>query len=583
MRLLRLLAASLMCFALFAGAGRADATAGAAPPSPLRLIPAEADLLLQIKDPCRLAELVRKLDLLQQVQAFTLVKEQLDSTQARCARQLLAHVEKTLGKKWPDLLDRLAGGGAAVGVKFAAGNAPFVLVVQGKDEKLTQKFLELAVAVAEDELARQESKDVIVKGDYHGVPGYKIGKDFLVTRLGAALVLSNHKDALAKAIDLHLGKETRSLAVHPRVAEADKLLPEAPLVNLWVNLAPLQASPQGKDLYKTPRDNFALTVLFGHYLDVFGRAPFACAGLCAKKDGFLLTFRAPRGRDGMGIDRDLHLPAPEQDGGLPLLAPKGVLYSSRFYLDVSRIWTDRAKLFPEMQAEGLASFDKSSGRFLGGVKLSGLLTAAGSRHRLVVVKQAKSGYQKVTKQPVPAFAFITETRDKKFGRYVDTLLRVGGLAATTQFNLALTEETHNGCEIVGYRFDEKAELKGDDADIRFNFSPCYVQVGNQFVFCSTIELGRELVDLLVAEKKNPGKSKGGASDCFYAAGFAELLASAKDQLITQTILDQAVPPAEAKEQVQAIIKLVQNLGTLTSSANFGAKEFHYDIRLRTGK
>src|SRR6185437_8166875 len=117
-------------------------------------------------------------------------------------------------------------------------------------------------------------------------------------------------------------------------------------------------------------------------------------------------------------------------------------------------------------------------------------------------------------------------------------------------------------EIVGYRFDDKTEpkegdvLKQDVNDIRFNFSPCYVRVDNQFLLCSTIELCRELIDILVAEKKNPSKSKLPASDRFSAAGFAQLLGGVKDQLIAQTILDQAVPPGEAREQVQAFIKLV---------------------------
>ena len=55
-----------------------------------------------------------------------------------------------------------------------------------------------------------------------------------------------------------------------------------------------------------------------------------------------------------------------------MLEPKGVLYSSSFYFDFSSIWKDRAKLFPKVQADGLTAFDKSSGRVLGGVKISKL-------------------------------------------------------------------------------------------------------------------------------------------------------------------------------------------------------------------
>src|SRR5207247_1373713 len=154
------------------------------------------------------------------------------------------------------------------------------------------------------------------------------------------------------------------------------------------------------------------------YLDVLGRTPYVAAGLCREKDGFLLTFRMPRGRKGMGSDRALHLPPAGQSGSLPLLEPRGVLYSESSYLDQGRIWRDRAKLFP--------------------VKLK------------------------------------------------------------------LVEEKHAGCVIVGYRFLEDAPLKQDVNDIRFNFSPCFARAGNQFVFCSTLELCRELVDILQKESKSPG-------------------------------------------------------------------------------
>jgi hypothetical protein len=597
MRLLRLLAVGLVGAALCAGTGRADTPAKTpvanapgspeqgvdTPRSPIRLIPAQADLLIQVRSPRRLVELVRNLDILQQIQTLPFVKEQLGGTQARRARQLLAYAEKQLGGKWPKLLDGIAGGGAALGLKFG-NDAPAVLVVQGTDEKMVEKFVDLAVEIVKDELARQEVKAPINKGKYHGIPIYHVGP-FIAGRAGAAIVVSNNKDALERSLDIYRGKEKNSVAGRPEIAEAARLLPQSPLANLWVTLKPLHDSPMGKELYKTPRDNSQLTVLVGHYLDLFGRSPFFCAAVAEQQDGFLVSARLPRGRDGMGPDAALFLPPAGQPGSRPLLEPKGVLYSSSFYFDFPNIWKERNKLFPKVQADGITAFDKSSGRVLGGVKLSKLLESAGAYHRLVAVKQPESSYKKKPANRIPAFAFITEMREPdRFGRTMETALRAGGLIASTQFSMKLDEQTHQGFEIVGYRFDEKAELKQDVDNFRFNFSPCFVRVNDQFVFCSSIELCRDLVDLLVAEKKSPGQSSPARTrDRFYASGAAELLDSFRDTLITQTILDQAVPPGEAKEQVEALIKLIRTLGTLTNSGEIGEKEFRYDIRFSRGK
>src|SRR5262245_60190720 len=171
MRSYRPLAAGLACLALVAAAARAEA-----PRSPLRLLPAETDLLVEVKQPRQLVEALTNLDVLKQLRQFSAVKEQLDSTQARRFFQFVAYVEKELGAKWPELLDRLAGGGAAVGLKFGPDPAPFLLVVQGTDEALTKKFTKLFLEVTEQELARQESKDRPVKGSYQGIETVRIGE-----------------------------------------------------------------------------------------------------------------------------------------------------------------------------------------------------------------------------------------------------------------------------------------------------------------------------------------------------------------------------------------------------------------------
>jgi len=587
-----------------ASAVRADATQPVA--SPLRLIPAEADLLLHIRQPARLLDSVQKQDVVGKLQALPAIKEQLDGTAARRLRQILAHFEKTLGAKYPDLIDRLAGGGIALATKFG-NKQPTLVIVQGKDEKLMQQFLECGVEVIEAELSRQDAKQKVQKGEYLGIPGYRIG-DLYLARVDATLVVSNNKDAMARALQLHRGKEgspkrergsaNGSLATHPAIVEAGKLLPAKCLATMWINMEPAHQSEAGKNLYKSPRDEPLLTVLFGSYLDVLGRTPYVCAGLVEETNGYTITLRAPRGRESMGPDRLLHQPPDGQPGSRPLLEPKGVLYSTSFYRDVASIWKDREKLFPKGVADNLTKSDKSSGLALGGVKLSRLLESVGPYQRVVVVNQGKTTYKKQPQSRIPGFALVSELRDPEgFGKRMDSLLRVGGLFLTAQLKLELKEETYKDIKLVAYRFDEKAVLKDDATYSRFNYTPCFARVGNQFIFSSTVELGRDLVDLLLIEQKSPSKSdpglggaRGGgpsfsqtAVDRYYANGFADLLQTQEDALITQTILDQAVPPGEAKKQVEAFIRLVRTTGGMTTSASFEAKTTRFDIQFRLRK
>ena len=163
--------------------------------------------------------------------------------------------------------------------------------------------------------------------------------------------------------------------------------------------------------------------------------------------------------------------------------------------------TARSSL-PKVAAQGFDQAEKNLGRFLAGRKLSELLTQVGPYHRFVAAAQAKSGYPKHPDQIIPAFAYNVSMRDPGFGQAMDGLLRAVALFAGVQFKLKLVEETVDGVTLVGYRFPEDGALPGDVNNIRFNFSPCFAAVGDQFFAASTIELGRELIQHAQAAEAN---------------------------------------------------------------------------------
>ena len=239
MRLFRPLAGGL----LYLGFLASTSFGADAPPSPLRLLPDQPDLVVQINQPRRLVESAVKLDLLKQLQTFSIVREQLDSTNARKGRQLLAYLERELGGKWPELFDKLAGGGIAVAATYRAEQSPALLVVQGKDEKLTEKFLKLALEVIEQELARQESKEKPVKGSYEDIDTVSFGKNFHLARVGAALLIASTEKELHAGLDRHLGKEKKSLADSTLLPEADKLLPKDAFATVWLNMETVRKAP----------------------------------------------------------------------------------------------------------------------------------------------------------------------------------------------------------------------------------------------------------------------------------------------------------------------------------------------------
>ncbi len=571
---------------LLAGLGLVLTAAARAetPPDPLRLVPEQAVVFLEVKQPRRLVETATSLPALDGVRELAPVEELLASTNARRGAQLLAYFEKELGDRGPVLLDRVAGGGIVLAVQADAQPPTALLVIQGRDEATQKHFAQAALTVIGQELARRDAKERPEKTTYRQVETVRIGKDLHAAVAGAALLVSNREAGLHAAIDRHLDRDRPSLAALPGVAEAGRQLSPDPLAVAWVNLETARKAPQAKGVYGLPRDNFLLTVAYNGILDVVGRAPYLCGGLYAGGDGIALRLQLPRGREGMSPAVATHVPLGDLPGSRPLLRPHGLLYSQSSYQDLGKFWEDRTQLFTPQQVKSFEDFDKRSGPFLAGTRFSQLLTEAGPYQRTVATTQTKPGYKTTPQTRLPAFGFVVEMREpEKFRKNMGAVLRGAALLFGTQANLKLTEEKEGDVTLVGYRFPEDRKLKGDDGNFRFNFSPCFFSVGNQFAVSSTLELGHELAGLLVREQKEGVRGCPEATRAVaFGEGGADFLRNYQDFFITQAILDQAATPQEARAQVQRLLELVRGLGRLEFTTQYNDRDTRFELRLTPG-
>lgn len=537
-----------------------------------KLVPPQANLILQVDRPRHLAERIIRHEVAQQALRLPFVSEAVNTADFERFLQLIAYFEKELGVPWPELIDKLAGGGLTIAARAGGENAPALVIVRGHDESFTRKFVDRLLQVIEQEQIRTESKERTQKASYRGIDGWQLSKDALLTRLGSTLIFTNKNDALKAVIDLHVAGG-KCLADRAEIASARKTLPADCHAWLWLDLAYAKESKEAKEQFALPSNDPLQLFIIGGWANTVFRAPYLLVGLYEEGEKFTLSARLPAGRDGMPEAMALHVP-PVGVGTLPLLRPKGTLYSQSFYFDVPSIWERRTQLFNDMIAKQFDQAQKDVGKFLPGSSLSKLLTQAGSHHRIVVATHTKKGYAAESSQVLPAFALVTTYRDPKFAKSFEGVLRGAALLATTQLQMKMNDEVHAGTKIVYYRFDEKAKVDGDPDNLRFNFTPCLASLHDQFIICSNIELCRELIDILNAERANPGKQSGLTAfrGTFYATGAADLLKSFEDQLLARVILDQAVRPVVASKRTAEIMEFVRSLGTLELSSTYEAKE-----------
>jgi hypothetical protein len=560
--------------------------AAAGPPaSPARYIPLKPDVLLGIPNPRDVVEALLAFEPLKQLPETAPVREFYDSTNFLRFKKLVAYFEKELGSPWPELLDRLAGAGAVFALQQQSPKAAVLVVIEGREPSVVQKFFKLSADIVDQELGRQEAKVKIERATYRETPTIHVGNEFHAAAAGPVILISNSKKTLHAAIGRVLSNESDTTAVS-NMTQAQKSLPPNPLAWGWLNLETTRKTPQGKEVFAQPRNEPALTVAFGGWLDMARRSPFLCGGLYRDNRGFRATLQMPAGRQGMPEEITVHVPPSDEAGALPLLEPNGVVMSSSYYLDLSKFWSERAKLFNPQQVKALEEFEKKSGPFLLGHRLGKLLAQAGTHHRFIVTDSSDTYRGEAAKETKLrlGYALVLDARDKNFGKAVGSMLRAAALLAGTQVKLKLVEEKHGSTTLVGYRVPDEFVNRPENRNnpLAYITSPCFAAVGDQFVVCSTMELGRELIGLLEKEAAEKGKGAQPLSTQtrVYGRGAAGLLRAAEEQLTGQAILNQAVSPAEAREQIDKTVAWVNHLGQLRIEARYGEHDFRLEIRYR---
>jgi len=568
----------LLLFAWFIAAPHC----AAAEPDPLRLVPDSADLVIQLRQPRKTLELGVGLASMQELRGFNQYRELFDSTAFNRFQQLVAHFEKELGAPWPELVDRLAGGGIVAAVRTGEGNQPAMLVVQGRDAALTRRFLQAARNVLQQELARQESKDEIKETQISGVEVLRVGDGLLACALDDALVLSNVDRGVAAAIELHQeSKKVRGITQLSRFKEARQHAHADCLAWGWLNLERVRQAPNLQDLQKFPGPLSPLYVFIGGWLDVARRAPYATASLRLDASGrHVLGLSLPRGTDDMpAVLARMHAPPPGQPGVLPPLMPPGTLFSHSFYLDLHEFWQKRDRILTGEQLDALEEANKAASPFLLATRFGDIIDKLGARHRLVATTQAASGYKTVPLVRIPSLAFVGELSDPEgFSQKVEPPLRAIGLLAALNVKMTYFEEKHGQHRIVGYRFAEDQANRDVANGILFNFSPCFVRVGDKFILSTTLELARSLVEELEKEKASPSANLSAAQRTSLGwQGVGAFLGSFREQLVTQIILQDGVGRADAEQQIQSLLDFLGRLGGVEGELVYGTNSFTWNF------
>lgn len=588
----RKLGVALLGWALVV-AGLAPAARAAEPSRAARLVSGDAIVYLEMLDPGAVIDRYADARVQSLLRAVPPYAKFAESQQYRELSMVAGFVAGALNTNVSDGLRELTGGGMVLAVEAQKGEKPkIVLIVTPRDPAFLARAHNTILTMARKDAADKGKPDPVKEGEYRGITGYSGGDGHVHAIVDGLLVISNNDAALKRVVDRALDKDkgqSSGSIVNDAVWKARRAeVATDALAWGFVRVDRLREMDANK--FRVPDQvNPVIALLFDPWVESARKAPWLAANVTWKADRMAANITLPTPPGGYSDALKKYFPAGE--GGAPaLVRPPGTIASVSLFRDLASIWEVRADLFPPEVVQGFAKLDTFAGQYFGGRDFgTGVLGALAGNWRLIVARQDYQTMDPVPDVKLPAFALVIDLKpgDDDFKQRLkvafQSFVGLANLGAAEQKSkappLELMTETVGGVTISSSRFMAvKGAPKDEPVHLRHNFSPSVAQVGDHFIFSSSLGLSRMLVKALQA----PGGKRSAETLVADVEGFelAELVEFNQARMVMQNMVDKGNDKATAEKEIGRLVDLLRYLGRGTLTARDNADNVQLKLNLQ---
>jgi len=471
--------------------------------------------------------------------------------------------------------------GALLGEQIAAGLAPdgdapgVVAVVRSMDAETAEHLVSVARGLA---AARKGDGAKVRAVSCGGVDATVLDEKLWFAALDRFLLMASSERLLEGVIG-RARAGSQAAANSPLMAALRAQAPDDALLRFAVDTRRIASTrPEGR-LLPPKSDNFFGAMLLGDLAELASRADRVCGSLDARGDELSLAIDVPGEPAALPVHFRSFGHASAQLP-LPLLAPAGTLMTIALRRDWARFWEDRVELCDPKTEKEFADLKTNLGLFFGGKSLpDDVLPRIGDEILFVLARQTYPGIAQppLVKFPAGAFVWRAKADPEKLGR--DFAIGVHsflglinlGRAQENQTPLLPFVEPFEGVTVWGGRCLSDDERPADPA--RFNISPAACWVGDRVIVSSSEELLHALVRELqrpITVAAAPGRSGLAPAGCTSflrvdGAAAQALALDDRDVLVSNAVLNDGKPQAEAEAQIDLLCELLGQLSHATLS------------------
>jgi hypothetical protein len=314
------------------------------------------------------------------------------------------------------------------------------------------------------------------------------------------------------------------------------------------------------------------------------QAPYLGASL-GHHDGLVrLRLELPRTGAAIGAPRAWFFASEPNERAL---TPPGTIGTFTMFRDLAGLWLARDELFDEGIVAKFAQADTQLGLFFSGRDFGPeVLGELQSPLQLIVARQDYARDKPIPALKLPAFALVFQLKhpDDFAPELLMTYQKVVGIVNLTgaqqgKPQLLLSTESYQDVAISKATYLNDAKAAKENAAPHYNFSPSCARIGDHFVFGSTVDIVKQVVDASKADR-SAAALKDNTAFTVRTAPLASILTDNKELLITQNMLRDGHSRTEAETVVQMlldalssvdrfVVRLVDDPGALALEATVG--------------
>jgi hypothetical protein len=584
----------MFCRSMFCGALAAGLLSSgpllAAEKTAADLLPESVVAYVEVPQPAGVVGLVLDHPLAEEIRGAPEIEKALASPQYAEYQEVLAHVEKQLGRPWREALKSLTHGGVHLGIDLPTRSG--VGLARGDDPAHVAKALATALELVRAEAEKRGVDDPVKTTELRGVSVHQIDKVYLAAIdhwLIAAgnpglvgMVLELYQDGGQSLADDGQFQAARSASVVPQSAEAPP-----PAAWLYVDLRVLRLTGILKDALSKKSDNPALELLAGGVIGGLPAAPYVTARLDLAASGAKLTASLPCDPAEISAKREFYLGPAGKGQAPPLLSTEGTLLSLSTYRDFASLWRHAPDLFDEGTNAKFAEAE------------SGLTTLfAGRNFRDDILGNLEPGLQLVVARQqfpqegitpaikLPAGAIVVRMKNPAetarifkvtFQSAIGFLNVVGAMNGAPPLDMN-SREIDGSLVVSGEYLPPGAGQSADEAPIQYNASPTIAIRGEQFILASSKPLA---IAMLEAVKNAPAPVTGKNTRLLIDGPSAQAaLADNRDPLIAQNMLEKGHDREAAEREIGGLVQIVGRIQQSAADLSVGQDKLELSLELK---